>query len=120
MAGEIQQSVYENVTDLITKATEQYGETVALNRDAIQKLPGVCELIEMFLKHFDCEYYEVNVLADTMQLMIAVVCDEVIFDKQNSSNFYKLIGMTDGFSFIRYGSESLRIEFEINHIWRTL
>lgn len=118
MAGEIRQSIYDNAIDLVLKVTEQYGEAVVLSGDTTQRLSGICELIEAFIQRVDCEYCDVGVLLDTMQLVITVVCDEVIVSRQDSGDFYKLISMVDGFSVIRHGPETLRIEFRLNHVWR--
>ena len=111
------QSCYDVVIDLVSQATELHGEEYRLNHDITQQLKTICNYIEVALKQYECEFFEVNINENTMQLTIAIVCEDMILDKQTSAIFGQIINTVDSFSFSRPEIDSLRVEFKYNHIW---
>lgn len=118
MAEKRRQTCYECAVDLIAQATERHGKEFLLNKEKTQELPEICGLIEAIIHNNDCEYYDVGVVENTMQFVIAIVCDEMILDKEMAQTFYKLVKKVDSFVFSRPEIDMMRVEFRFDNIWK--
>ena len=114
------ESCYEVVIDLVAQATEKHGEHYQLNRKVTQLFPEICNTIESVIQENDCEYFDVDIFEDTMQLVISIASEDMIISRKATPSFCKLVNMVDSISFSRPKIDSLRTEFRFDHVWEKI
>lgn len=111
------ESCYEVVIDLVTQATKRNCIRYKLNEKMVQQLPGICQSIESVIHENECEYFDVDVYEDTMQLVISIVSEDMVISRKETPRFCDFVRIADFVSFSRPQIDSLRTEFRFDHVW---
>ena len=114
------ESCYEVVVDLVTQATERNGNHYKLNQKMTQQLPGICQEIESVIHENECEYFDVDIYEETMQLVISIVSEDMIISRKETPRFCDFVRVADSVSFSRPKIDTLRTEFRFDHVWERI
>lgn len=116
---------YALATDMIDEAKERFGERYVVNDTRYVDLNEICDIIDELIKEFDCLFAEATVDEETTELIISIVCDEIILQHGREHKFFDLCNLVDS---IRFSKESpkilskehpdaLRIDFRIDNLF---
>lgn len=106
---------YDVVSMVTDEATAQFGSLWKVNESRQNELQRNCELIDSLAQECGGVSYEVDVDDITMEISVAMECDELVV-KSKDSVFYELLGKIKG---LKFGStdENLCIKLTFGSIW---
>lgn len=106
---------YDVVSMVTDEATAQFGSLWKVNENRQNELKHNCELIDSLSQECGGISYEVDIDDITMEISVAMECDELVVNDKDSV-FYKLLERVKG---LKFGStdENLCIKFVFGSIW---
>lgn len=110
-------SSYDIVDEMVSEATEKFGERYVLNQTKYDLLDEACGIIDLLVDEFGVECVEVEVDDIIMRLTIAIECGDIVLQDGRKHDFFKLTSMLDSFSFSRTEKGELRMEFRLDNMW---
>lgn len=106
---------YDVVSMVTDEATSQFGSLWKVNESRQNQLKYSCELIDKFAEECGGIAYDVDVDDITMELSVAIECEEMIVDSRDSV-FYALLKRAKGLKFGSSGA-NLCIKLSFDSIW---
>ncbi len=90
-----------------------------LDMVAADRLLTLCDLAGLIADEFGSEKEDIVVSVGEQGQMssVTVFAEELLFDKKESSDFFRMIQAADSFRFEKAADDLLRIRFEVKGLW---
>lgn len=108
---------YDGVTEMVYKASEQFGTKYAVNKEKFSRLRNICEIIDELMPEIEAEALDISVDENSKRFTICIECPEMVLEDGRTSDFFRLIKMIDSFSFRKVRKDTMRIDFNIFGMW---
>lgn len=112
-------SCFEVVSMVVDEATERFSPLWRVNGDKIKILNQYCDVLDILSKEFNGVSYEVEVNEITMEIDIALECDEIIIESKDHV-FYELIKRSIKYGFSVSEDGALIIKFVFPSVWENV
>lgn len=110
---------FDVVSMVVEEATSRFSPLWKVNKEKIEILNQYCDILDILSKEFDGESYEVEVDEITMEINIALECEEIVITKKDHV-FYDLIDRSVKYGFCVSDDGSLIIKFTFPSVWESI
>lgn len=83
--------VYNIVKSVVAEASKQFGGKWIITDAVWMRLQVDCEILDILIKEFDCEWIQVDIDDETMEMIVCLACPDIIFEKGRSHPFFHLL-----------------------------
>lgn len=107
---------FDVVTMVIEEANNRFSPLWKINNDKLSVLKQYSEAIDRLSKEFNGESFDVEVDEISMEITIALECDEIIIEDKNHI-LYELANRTVKYSFSVSEDGNLLVKFVFPSVW---
>lgn len=101
---------------VIDDATERFRPSMRLNHERVDIFKQYCSALDELSNEFEGESFEVEVNEITMEITVALECDEVVIESSNHV-FYELVKRAVKYGFATSEEGNLIIKFVFPSLW---
>lgn len=101
---------------VIEDATERFKPSMKLNKERVDIFKDYCNAIDTLSNEFEGESFDVEVDEVTMEITVALECDEIVIESSNHI-FYELVKRAVRYGFTASDDGNLVIKFVFPCLW---